>query len=216
MIDTDFKAVISRLLYTVLNLKITSCTSLIKKQQYNISKQCLIIYYFYIWSCKCFLPQKGWAGDNYREQTEHAARVLLLDKQLFTTISRLKMTLLKVGFWNKILRINIVMQWMDRVKKRLTSSQASFVAESLLLLVNITSPSALSAVTNTDTTIAAAAATTAAWFSWLRRLCTINSALNSMVLGSIPACAAGLLTATSHLFVEGHGFELNILWINKL
>ena len=76
--------------------------------------------------------------DAYKQRTEHAARFLLLDKQICAVASQrmtLKGTLLKVGFSQEEINNNKHQYAVGRAKRRL--SQAL-----LPLLVNIASPGA--------------------------------------------------------------------------
>ena len=96
-------------------------------------------------------------SDEYKQRIDHAARALLLDEQICAVASQrmtLKVALLKVGFSQEDINNNKHRHAVDRAKRRL--SQAS-----LPLLVNIASPGAFSAITDTDTT-ATATTTTAA------------------------------------------------------
>ena len=95
-------------------------------------------------------------SDEYKKWIEHAARYLLLDEQLCAVASRrmtLKAALLQVGFsQGDIDNNNKHRHAVDRAKRRL--SQASLPS-----LVNISSPGAFSAITNTDTTATATTVT---------------------------------------------------------
>ena len=94
--------------------------------------------------------------DEYKQQIEHAARYLLLDEQLCAVASRrmtLKTALLQVGFSQDDINNNKHRHAVDRAKRRL--SQASLPS-----LVNISSPGAFSAITDTDTTTATTTTTT--------------------------------------------------------
>ncbi|OEU17850.1 hypothetical protein FRACYDRAFT_238278 [Fragilariopsis cylindrus CCMP1102] len=97
--------------------------------------------------------------DNYKQRIEHAARYLLFDEQLCAVPSQrltLKGALLKVGFSQEEINNNKHRHGVDRAKRRLTSS----LHGSLPSLVNIASPGALSAITDTDTATATTPAVT--------------------------------------------------------
>ena len=88
--------------------------------------------------------------DAYKQQIEHAARFLLMDEQMYAVASQrmtLKGALLKVGFSKEDINNNKHRHAVDRAKRRL--SQASLPS-----LVDIASPGAFSAITDTDTTTA--------------------------------------------------------------
>ena len=94
-------------------------------------------------------PMSEATGDNYKQQIEHAARYLLFDEQLCAVPSQrltLKGALLKVGFSQEEVNNNKHRHRVDRAKRRLSSS----LHGSLPSLVNIASPGALSAITDTD------------------------------------------------------------------
>ena len=96
--------------------------------------------------------------DVYKQRIEHAARYLLLDEQLCAVASRrmtLKAALLQVGFSQDDINNNKHRHAVDRAKRRL--SQASLPS-----LVNISSPGAFSAITDTDTTTATTTTVTTA------------------------------------------------------
>ena len=89
-------------------------------------------------------------SDAYKQRIEHAARALLLDEQICAVASQrmtLKVALLKVGFSQDDINNNKHRHAVDRAKRRL--SQASLPS-----LVDIASPGAFSAITDTDTTTA--------------------------------------------------------------
>ena len=96
-------------------------------------------------------------SDAYKQRIEHAARALLLDEQICAVASQrmtLKIALLKVGFsQGDIDNNNKHRHAVDRAKRRL--SQASLPS-----LVDIASPGAFSAITDTDTTTATTTTTT--------------------------------------------------------
>ena len=92
----------------------------------------------------------------YKQRIEHAARALLFNEQICAVFSQrmtLKVALLKVEFLQEDINNNKYQHAVDRAKRRL--SQAS-----LPLLVNIASPGALSAITDTDATATSTTATT--------------------------------------------------------
>ena len=96
-------------------------------------------------------------NDAYKQRIEHAARYLLLDEELCAVASRrmtVKAALLKVGFSQDDINNNKHRHAVDRAKRRL--SQASLPS-----LVDIASPGAFSAITDTDTTTATTTVTTA-------------------------------------------------------
>ena len=91
----------------------------------------------------------------YKQRIEHAARALLFDEQICAVFSQrmtLKVALLKVGFSQDDIKNNKHRHAVDRAKRRL--SQASLPS-----LVDIASPGAFSAITDTDTTATATATT---------------------------------------------------------
>ena len=96
-------------------------------------------------------------SDAYKQRIEHAARALLLDEQICAVASQrmtLKIALLKVGFsQGDIDNNNKHRHAVDRAKRRL--SQASLPS-----LVDIASPGAFSAITDTDTITATTTTTT--------------------------------------------------------
>ena len=97
-------------------------------------------------------------NDAYKQRIEHAARALLLDEQICAVASQrmtLKVALLKVGFSQDDINNNKHRHAVDRAKRRL--SQASLPS-----LVDIASPGAFSAITDTDTTTATTTTTTTA------------------------------------------------------
>ena len=89
-------------------------------------------------------------NDAYKQRIEHAARYLLLDEELCAVASQrmtVKAALSKVGFSQDDINNNKHRHAVDRAKRRL--SQASLPS-----LVDIASPGAFSAITDTDTTTA--------------------------------------------------------------
>ena len=98
-------------------------------------------------------------SDAYKQQIEHAARALILDEQICAVASQrmtLKVALLKVGFSQGDIDNNNKHQHaVDRAKRRL--SQASLPS-----LVDIASPGAFSAITDTDATTATTTTVTTA------------------------------------------------------
>ena len=97
-------------------------------------------------------------SDAYKQRIEHAARALLLDEQICAVASQrmtLKIALLKVGFLQEDINNNKHRHAVDRAKRRL--SQASLPS-----LVDIASPGAFSAITDTDATTATTTTVTTA------------------------------------------------------
>ena len=88
-------------------------------------------------------------SDKYKQQPEHAAWYLLFNEQLCAVVSQrltLKGALLKICFSpDKINNNNKHQHAVDRAKRKLS------LHGSLPSLVNIASPGALSAITDTDT-----------------------------------------------------------------